>query len=370
MGRHVLAGPAEPVYIINDALPPAVPLPGVDIGDVTINNGDNAAAVPIRDGGNTITVDGSVTAIAQPGTDIGDVTVNNGAAGAAVNIQDGGNAITVDGSVTIGNTASSPVVVQDRPLRAALATHRSAITSADKIIDFTAGDVVAANVAGTQGSLAFNTTYYITAIPGNRWGSGVPAAIDSLLITNDAANTHVAELAINQAVSAEWYDLFLSVDTAPKLVARITEAQRLDGCEVLTLGTVTAPTLAGLTNIGCVGTGIQTTNSIFAQSNAYTPAAAGIVEINCTGYSKLAVYAMLSLTDLRTAPSFTLIPFFGDGVGNWCQGEWLSCSLFTAVGQTAQRMYVLDVDGALAVKVLVGAISGQGAACTIKYQLV
>lgn len=34
------------------------------------------------------------------GTDIGDVTVNNGAGAAAVNIQDGGNSITVDGTVT------------------------------------------------------------------------------------------------------------------------------------------------------------------------------------------------------------------------------------------------------------------------------
>jgi hypothetical protein len=36
----------------------------------------------------------------QPGVDIGDVTVNNGAGAAAVNIQDGGNSITVDGAVT------------------------------------------------------------------------------------------------------------------------------------------------------------------------------------------------------------------------------------------------------------------------------
>ncbi len=35
----------------------------------------------------------------QPGVDIGDVTVNNAGGGAAVNIQDGGNSITVDGSV-------------------------------------------------------------------------------------------------------------------------------------------------------------------------------------------------------------------------------------------------------------------------------
>lgn len=36
----------------------------------------------------------------QPGVDIGDVTVNNASGAAAVNIQDGGNSITIDGSVT------------------------------------------------------------------------------------------------------------------------------------------------------------------------------------------------------------------------------------------------------------------------------
>lgn len=41
------------------------------------------------------------------GTDIGDVTVNNGAGASAVNIQDGGNAITVDG--TVGVSALSTI---------------------------------------------------------------------------------------------------------------------------------------------------------------------------------------------------------------------------------------------------------------------
>lgn len=36
----------------------------------------------------------------QPGVDIGDVTINNASGAAAVNIQDGGNSITVDGSIT------------------------------------------------------------------------------------------------------------------------------------------------------------------------------------------------------------------------------------------------------------------------------
>lgn len=58
---------------------------GVDIGDVTVNNGAGAAAVNIQDGGNTITVDGTVAATqsgtwvlgANDGVDIGDVTINN-----------------------------------------------------------------------------------------------------------------------------------------------------------------------------------------------------------------------------------------------------------------------------------------------------
>ena len=108
--------------------------PGVDIGDVTVNNAVGAAAVNIQDGGNSITVDGTVAVSGsvavtgpltdtqlraaavpvsaaslplptgastsalqtQPGVDIGDVTVNNAAGAAAVNVQDGGNSLTVD----------------------------------------------------------------------------------------------------------------------------------------------------------------------------------------------------------------------------------------------------------------------------------
>lgn len=126
--------------------------PGVDIGDVTVNNAAGASAVNIQDGGNSITIDGTVAATnaalsvvgggaeatalrvtvasdstgvlsvddnggsltvdavslplptgaatlagqTQPGIDIGDVTINNAAAASAVNIQDGGNSLTID----------------------------------------------------------------------------------------------------------------------------------------------------------------------------------------------------------------------------------------------------------------------------------
>lgn len=55
---------------------------GTDIGDVTINNASGGSAVNIQDGGNTITVDGTVTANLAAGTNnIGDVDVLSIAAG-------------------------------------------------------------------------------------------------------------------------------------------------------------------------------------------------------------------------------------------------------------------------------------------------
>jgi hypothetical protein len=59
----------------------------------------------------------SVSSAAQPGVDIGDVTINNAGGAAAVNIQDGGNSITIDtpqlpatlGQKTMAN--SLPVVI-------------------------------------------------------------------------------------------------------------------------------------------------------------------------------------------------------------------------------------------------------------------
>lgn len=54
----------------------------------------SAAALPLPTGAATAALQ------TQPGVDIGDVTINNAAGAAAVNIQDGGNSITVDGPLT------------------------------------------------------------------------------------------------------------------------------------------------------------------------------------------------------------------------------------------------------------------------------
>ena len=99
---------------------------GNDIGDVTINNGSGVNAVNIQDGGNSITVDGTVSLSTSSLNALESITVQNGVGAAAVNIQDGGNSITVDGTITVvqptasnlnvvvGNTSGSTAVnIQD-----------------------------------------------------------------------------------------------------------------------------------------------------------------------------------------------------------------------------------------------------------------
>lgn len=74
-------------------------------------NGRLLTTTTITDGTDTalVTAAGELNTLcsAQPGVDIGDVTINNGAGAAAVNIQDGGNSITVDGTVACNATQTT-----------------------------------------------------------------------------------------------------------------------------------------------------------------------------------------------------------------------------------------------------------------------
>ena len=91
--------------------------------NITVQNGAGASAVNIQDGGNSITVDANnldirdlvfatdkvdvsnstIALDATTLTALENITVQNGGGASAVNIQDGGNSITVDGTVTVSN---------------------------------------------------------------------------------------------------------------------------------------------------------------------------------------------------------------------------------------------------------------------------
>ena len=97
------------------ATPTGVASLGWDGTAVQVVRTDASGVMAIQDNGGSITVDGSVSVSNFPATqtvsgtvEIGatslaaleSITVQNGAGGSAVNIQDGGNSITVDGTVT------------------------------------------------------------------------------------------------------------------------------------------------------------------------------------------------------------------------------------------------------------------------------
>ena len=63
----------------------------------------------------------------QPGVDIGDITINNAGAGSAVNIQDGGNAITVDGSVDIASLPNEGQQTMANSISVAIASDQSTV---------------------------------------------------------------------------------------------------------------------------------------------------------------------------------------------------------------------------------------------------
>lgn len=142
-----------------------------DSHNVTVDNAAGVAAINVQDGGNSLTVDGtfwqatqpvsaaslplptgaSTSALqTQPGVDIGDVTINNAAGATAVNIQDGGNSITVDGTFwQATQPVSGTVAVSTLP---ALVAGSANIGDVDVLSYPTSGGKTITYVAVSQGA--------------------------------------------------------------------------------------------------------------------------------------------------------------------------------------------------------------------------
>lgn len=128
---------------------------GNDIGDVTINNAAGAAAVNIQDGGNSITVDGTVSVnpitFASPQHVIVDsgtiTTITN-----VVHIDDNGGSITVDG--TIAATQSGAWTTGRTWTLASGTDSVSAVQSGTWNINNITGTISLPTGAATEASLA------------------------------------------------------------------------------------------------------------------------------------------------------------------------------------------------------------------------
>jgi len=253
--------------------------------------------------------------------------------------------------------------------------HRNAITAADKLLDFANTDITTADNGAGTGSLNASTTYYATVIPGNRWGCcKVAGTINSQALAAYGANTGSIRLTFGQCAGADYYDLFLSTDAAPKWVARVTEAQRAAGdYEVTAVGTVAAGggNPAGSVDVNVAGTGIQTSSSVFAQNNAWTPGAAGITAIDCSGRETAHVLVKITVTDLRSVPGCSVVPFFANQVSaaDWMQGLWTAIAPLVTKGASLEQAFTLSVKGATGLKILCGDFAGQGTAVSVWVEL-
>lgn len=112
----------------------------------------SAAALPLPLGASTAALQ------TQPGVDIGDVTVNNASGAAAVNIQDGGNSITVDGTVTTTQAAPTTIFngktsVTTAGTRVVLAASQAVLSVTIKALSTNTGVIYVGNasVASTNG---------------------------------------------------------------------------------------------------------------------------------------------------------------------------------------------------------------------------
>jgi hypothetical protein len=154
--------------------------PGVDIGDVTVNNAAGAAAVNVQDGGNSLTVDGTVTANLAAGTNnIGDIdvltvpaplsTTGGGTEATALRVtvaSDSTGVLSVDdngGALTVDNGGT--FAVQPRPETAnGLTIFRSIdLDETEEEVKGTAGQIYAVWFSNVSSGTRYLKLYNATA---------------------------------------------------------------------------------------------------------------------------------------------------------------------------------------------------------------
>lgn len=177
----------------------------------------------------------NVLATAQPGVDVGDVTVNNASGASAVNIQDGGNSITVDGTVSVNLNAGTNTneVVGDAAHDAAIAGNPltiGGVASAAAPTDVNADQDAVRTWHLRNGAMATVITAAGALIPGDATNGldvdviRLPASTNTIEVVGDAA--HDAAVAGNPVLvcgAAQDTD-----DTAPpNRVSAESDATRL-----------------------------------------------------------------------------------------------------------------------------------------------
>lgn len=132
-----------------------------------------------------------VIAAANSGVDIGDVTINNASGGSAVNIQDGGNSITVDGTVT-ANGGTGPFPVAGMAAHDAAVSGNPVLTGAEART--TLGTAVTAGDAVRIAADRYGRTYHVNPVYSQASSNGTPiaTATNTTAVSAPGASSHLS----------------------------------------------------------------------------------------------------------------------------------------------------------------------------------
>jgi len=163
----------------------------------------SAASLPLPTGAATAALQ------TQPGVDIGDVTVNNASGASAVNIQDGGNSITVDG--TVAATQSGTWNINNVSGTVSLPTGAATETTLSSILGkYTSATATLSNVSASATS--------VTALSSN-------ASRESAIFYNDSTSACYLKFGTTASTTSFTYKLraaeTLIVDGTPVYTGRV-----------------------------------------------------------------------------------------------------------------------------------------------------
>jgi len=132
---------------------------------------------------------------ANSGVDIGDVTINNAAGVAAVNIQDGGNSITVDGTITEANSSA---------ILTSLQLIDDAVYASDAALSKTLGigavldDVSTVAITENQAGYLRMSSRRALLVEGVSGGTAIPVTLTSTTITGSVAVTNAGTFVVQE----------------------------------------------------------------------------------------------------------------------------------------------------------------------------
>jgi len=246
-------------------------------------------------------------------------------------------------------------------VREIVKAYRSGIVAADFIA--IPGTVTCTKEAGGGATAG---AYVTKVVAGNVYGR-TTAKTGSATITTETTNLTV-RAAFAAVTGATFYDIYCSIDTDPKFVGRVTEAQRAAG------GTLTAVNvwsaaggIPGAVDIEIPGTGLQSLVTA-AENTAYAiPAVIGGVKADYVDFD-----LAFSRTGDAVSPSLTVVPFFGNGLdGTYYLGDHKSLVFGgqSGVFQSMQQRLRVELRGHPLVGLLVAKIAGTGASLKITYSL-